>query len=465
VPDCVQIDITQFHRKLIENHAIIGHSQPLNRTPVVGYIRTGEFLEAEQVLEGILRFLKHHPASELRDRTAEFEERWGRIRRLAGFSASAREADTLAGEEEFDKALEKCREALQYLNFEDPGWLAILPTKDLHQNQVTDLEQEAYRTLLLCSGLQLVPGIRALRPEAAQAAAPGRRVDLLALAQPVLPYLVPALGPFLLPIVAKKVGLGPVFNLPTRLDRKEALAEFEKVRVALAKIREREERFAPKSEEGCGSSRTSEFVRRLVDFFWELSSSPKGEPIDYRGWLLGGWEGPPPKPINASDYFFIGLLNYFIAKRKEAWLPKALTLVRGQFPDIDAKDALGSADRLLRVAVMLEPPNFWGHWLLGRNLIEAKDYAGAQLAFNAAISIRPAYARGCEQRALSIGNQWTKVKEKNKRLRDWALKDSTSARRFAALPDGGDPSIFWPRGELLTSWTTPPRRSTPTPGG
>jgi hypothetical protein len=34
VPDCVQIDITQFHRKLIENHAIIGHSQPLNRTPV-----------------------------------------------------------------------------------------------------------------------------------------------------------------------------------------------------------------------------------------------------------------------------------------------------------------------------------------------------------------------------------------------------------------------------------------------
>src|SRR5271163_4725448 len=38
VPDCVQIDITQFHRKLIENHAIVGHSQPLNRTPVTPLI-------------------------------------------------------------------------------------------------------------------------------------------------------------------------------------------------------------------------------------------------------------------------------------------------------------------------------------------------------------------------------------------------------------------------------------------
>jgi len=415
----------------------------------LGHIRAGEFKEAEQVLAGIVDFLEQHRAADLRERAAEFRAYLERIHRLAGFFQAAREADTLAGEEEFDKAVPKCQEALQHLRINDKNWLDSLPTQDLNEDQVRDLEQEAYRTLLLFSGLQLVPGIRALRPDVAPApvAARKRRVNLISLTQPLLPYLVSALGPLLLRVLAKRGGLGS-FRLPARLDREKALAEFEKTREALAKIGELEERFALQCEHARGSSRTSAFVHRLVDFFCELASPPKGESIDYRRWLLGGWEGPPPKPINAADYFFIGLLNYFIAKRKEAWIPKALTLVHGQFPDIDAKDAIRVADRLLRVAVMLEPRNFWGHWLLGRNLLEARDYAGAQLAFNAAISLRPVYARGYEQRALAIANQAANAKAEDYGLHDWAMEDSKSARRFAAHANG-DPSIFWPRGELF----------------
>jgi hypothetical protein len=412
------------------------------------YIKTRDFAAAERELRDIAGYLKNHVEADLAARAPEFATRWERIHRLAGFFVAAREADTRAGEEDFDKALPKCWEALQYLGIEDSHWLDKLPTQDIAADleQLRDLEQEAYRTLLLYSALQLVPGIRELAQGiSAVGSAPKGRSKLMTLAGPALPYLVPAFGPFLLRMLAKKGGLGPL-KLPTRQDRKNALAEFEKIQAALAKIRELEERFAARSVAGSReSSRTSQFVQRLVELFVELASPPKGAPIDYRRWLLGGWNGPPPQPINAADYFFIGLLNYFVAKRQGTWIPKALTLVRGQFPDLDGKAPLATADRLLRAAVMLEPRNFWAHWVLGRNLLTAKDYAGAELAFNSAILLRPGYARGYEQRALAIAYRWAKADVKDEPLRNRSETDSKSARKYA----DGDPSIFWPRGELL----------------
>jgi hypothetical protein len=414
----------------------------------VGYIKNREFAAAERELREIAGYLKDHVEADLAARAPEFAARWERIHRLARFFDGAREADTHAGEEDFEKALPKCWEALQYLGIEDPHWLDKLPTQDVADDPglLRDLEQEAYRTLLLYSALQLVPGIRELaQGTGAVGSAPKGRSKLMTLAEPALPYLVPAFGPFLLRILAKKGGLGPL-KLPTRQDRKNALAEFEKIQAALAKIRELEERFAARSVAGSREpSRTSQFVQRLVELFVELASPPKGAPINYRRWLLGGWNGPPPQPINAADYFFIGLLNYFVAKRHGTWIPKALTLVRGQFPDLDGKDPRATAGRLLRAAVVLEPRNFWAHWVLGRNLLTAKDYGGAELAFNSAILLRPVYARGYEQRALAIAHQWEKAGVKDEPLRNRSQTDSKTAREYA----NGDPSIFWPRGELL----------------
>jgi tetratricopeptide (TPR) repeat protein len=159
--------------------------------------------------------------------------------------------------------------------------------------------------------------------------------------------------------------------------------------------------------------------------------------------LKSGWDGPPPEPINAIDYFFIGLLNYFVAKRKETIVPRALFLLRRQFPDLDGKALAGRADRLLNTAIWLEPGNYWTHWVLGRNLLVKKEFTAAQTAFNAAIALRPDYARGYEQRALAIAEQWKKSRREH--LRQWAFRDSDRARSVAK----GDPSIFWPRGELF----------------
>ena len=411
------------------------------------HISAGEFQEAALKLQEITTYLQSHLEPGLASRESEFSERWTRIRRLAGFYAAAREADTLAGEEDFDKALPKCREALQQLDIDDPSWWDKLPTQDLaaSPNLVSDLEQEIYRTLLRYGALQLVPGINLLWPRRAPAAAvPTRRINLTTLAGPILSFLLPIVGPSLLRLIARRGGLWR-FRLLGRQDRKEALVEFEKIRLTLAKIREVEERLAMRNEDGnSGSSRTSQFIHRLVDFFVELASPPKDAPIDYRQWLQSNWDGPPQDPINAVDYFFIGLLNYFVAKRRETLIPKALALVRGQFPYIDDRTPLETANRLLRSAVALDPKNFWAHWLLGRTLLTAKDYAGAELAFHAAVALRPSYARGYEQRALAIAHQW--AASKDDRLRRRALKDSEDARKKFA---NGDPSIFWPRGELF----------------
>jgi len=232
--------------------------------------------------------------------------------------------------------------------------------------------------------------------------------------------------------------------------------EFEQTRMTLAKIREVEERLAVHNDDGsCGPSRASQFIHRLVDLFVELASPPKDAPINYRQWLQGNRDGSPPDPINAVDYFFIGLLNYFVAKRQETVIPKALALVRGQFPDIDSRTPLGTANRLLRAAVALEPKNFWAHWVLGRILLTAKDYAGAELAFHAAVALRPSYARGYEQRALAIAHQW--AESRDDRLRRRALKDSEDARKKFA---NGDPSIFWPAANSSSGSTICGRRST-----
>jgi tetratricopeptide (TPR) repeat protein len=404
------------------------------------HISAGEFQQAELKLQEITAYLRSHIEPELASREAEFSERLARVRRLAGFYAAAREADTLAGEEDFDKALPKCREALQHLDIDDLGWWDKLPTQDIavYPTLVRDLEQESYRTLLRYSGLQLVPGINLLWPGRAPVTPVRRRlINLKTLAGLILPFLLPIVGPSLLPIIAKRGGFWR-FRLLGRQDRKEALVEFEKIRVTLAKIREVEKRLAMYNEDGSSwSSRTSQFIHRLVDFFVELASPPKDAPIDYRQWLQGNWDGSPQEPINAVDYFFIGLLNYFVAKRRETVIPKALALVRGQFPYIDGRTPLATANRLLRTAVALDPKNFWAHWVLGRTLLTAKDYAGAELAFHAAVALRPSYARSYEQRALAIAHQW--VESKDDRLRRRALKDSEDTRKKFA---NGDPSIF-----------------------
>ena len=112
------------------------------RPEELGLYKHGEFHEAELKLGEITTYLRGHIEPELASREAEFSERWMRIRQLAQFYTAAREADTLAGEGDFDKALLKCREALQHLHTDDPSWWDKLPTQDIgaYPNLIRDAE-------------------------------------------------------------------------------------------------------------------------------------------------------------------------------------------------------------------------------------------------------------------------------------------------------------------------------------
>ena len=147
--------------------------------------------------------------------------------------------------------------------------------------------------------------------------------------------------------------------------------------------------------------------------------------------------------LNPADYYFLGLFNFFVAKRRDSPFAKILSLFQVAFPDLDAATPFDTAERLLRTGVSREPDNFWPHFVLGRTLLSRGDYRGAELAFNVCISIDPTYARGFEQRALSLAGQWQQ--ERFQELRQRAVDDSRLGLELAQ----GDPSTYWPRGELL----------------
>jgi tetratricopeptide (TPR) repeat protein len=422
----IQVSV-ETHR---ERATIIRERLARDEQRVTDLIRAGEYEDAVGALSDIAGYLTEEGDLELRQRRALLGRRRARVARLAEYDGFARLVLQKAGEEDFEQARLNCEAALRTLGVaHDEDWWDQLPIEDLSPEQVTALRQNIYRTLLVHSGLQIVPGLQALFPGRQDSAAPR------------IPSWAPGLILRLLPkaairAVLRRGGIGPM-RLPASQDNAEAQAAFDRCRATLATIQRLEN-----SESG-PPLQTRLLVERLVSVFSELAAGPKGTPIDFI-WLLSTRAAAFAEPVNAADYFLIALFNYFVAKRASAGAAAAfLALVRGNFPELDPRAPLATTERLLRVATGLEPRNYWPHWVLGRVLLEAGNYAAAELAFNTAVALEPGYARGYEQRALALAKQWTLSRDE--RLRRRALRDSRLAGQLA----NGDPSIFWPRGELF----------------
>jgi len=415
-----------------------------DRERIFGHMRESHFDQSEQELKHLVEYLAKPDYADMASQRSEYETWHSRIRGLAVFYRASQRVYSLAGEEDFSGASASCQEALQALGviYEDgsfgPGWWHRLQADDLSSEQVRDLHQEIYRQLLLCSAFRLVPAIIGLIPKSDRP----RRFDPVKLAG-----LLPVFA------ISKFVRAGGFGLLPGRMDKPAALADLRKSSDALSEVHRIEDiwgqvlvssdsRDGPK-ERLVRHSLTSHFVGRLVAILSEFAAGPPMTPIDYSRLLNAPppvTTGTTPEPVNAADYFFIGLLNFYVSKRNDAFVPKILSLLHQQFPYLDANMAY--AEGLLRTAISLEPRHYWPHWVLGRTLLSVKNFSGAELAFNSAIAVDPRYARGYEQRALAIGGQWESAR--NPVLRRRSLTDSDEAMRLA----DGDPSIFWPRGEL-----------------
>jgi tetratricopeptide (TPR) repeat protein/tRNA A-37 threonylcarbamoyl transferase component Bud32 len=155
---------------------------------------------------------------------------------------------------------------------------------------------------------------------------------------------------------------------------------------------------------------------------------------------------------NSVDYFYLGLMHFFLGKASHQNPVKKLflqTRLRG-FGDLGSA-TLETADRLLRKAITLDAESYWAYFVLGRTLGLLPDYRGAELAFGTCIALKPDYARGYEQRALAVAQQSRDKRLKDDTLRDElrrrALDDSQQALRCAIRAN--DPATYWPRGQLL----------------
>jgi tetratricopeptide (TPR) repeat protein len=400
---------------------------------IEGHLRAREYQRAATVLSEVLGYLEQ-PDSELAGERRCHRDLHERVGRLARFFAGMQETFALAGEEDFRAAHAACERALGALDvLDDPRWWERLPAADLGAAHIAHVKQEVYRLLLLYSGLQLIPAIQIMLAKPPEEPPP--RVITFNGTR-----LVRYLPEFVLSAVVSAGGIGPV-RLPRRQDKPEALAELAKSADALLRARQLGEVLGATGE--ARSSRTSYLVGEIVAMLTELASAPKGAPIDYKAWLGPRAQHQRPEPVNAADYFYVGLFNYFVAMRRDAMLATFIKLLRGRFPDLDGRSPFRTAERLLRASIALEPHNYWPHWVLGRTLLVSGDHRGAELAFNGAIAVQPNYARGYEQRALALAHQWVRSGEPSLRAR--AEADSAMALAVA----DGDPSVYWPRGELL----------------
>jgi tetratricopeptide (TPR) repeat protein len=408
-----------------------------DKDKIAARIRATDFQAAADELDRIVSRLSAETDPELIDQSRDLAQMLERVRPLAEFSMAARDAMMFAGEEDFERALTSSRASLQALAvFDDSRWWRHLPNQDLEPPQIEHVMQTAYRQLLLYSALQLVPGILTLFPRAE----PGPPKPKAGLDFRRAAGLMPK--PVLLAMI-RGGGIGPL-RLPRRMDNPEAAREFRKCGDALRRVEDLEKELPARSGSVARASRTSYLLQQITELLETLASGPKDLQIDYGEWLRGSGARVRPEPVNAADYFYIGLFNYFISKRKgTALFAKAISLLQPRFPDLDAHSPLGAAERLLRAAVALEPEHFWPHWVLGRILEASGNHSSAELAFNAAIALEPEYARGYEQRALALASQRIQSKESTQRQR----ADADSAK--AMLVAMGDPSVFWPRGELF----------------
>jgi tetratricopeptide (TPR) repeat protein len=392
-------------------------------------LRRAEFQQAQAELDEAIAHVAPYAGTVLASQFPEFGPRRKRVGRLIAFHESATAVYVRAGEEEFALALQACENALNVAGaLEHEGWWEKLPTEDLTPREADRLKFEVHRQLLLLGGLRLQPGINLVTPRSKPS------FDVMKVLR-----FVPT---FALRAFARNGGLEALPAL-RKQDNPEACAYFRNAQAVGGLVRAFE---AAQDRSTFPPSRTSNLVGQMADLLLTYASGPRGGKIDYRSLLARAAKTAvttPDQSFNPADYYFLGLLNFFVAKRSDSTLAKLFSLFQGVFPDVDLHTPYDTAERLLRTGVSREPENFWPHFVLGRALLGRKDFRGAELAFNVCISIFPDYARGYEQRALALACQWRK--EGYEEVARRAQEDSRRALELA----GDDPSTYWPRGELL----------------
>jgi tetratricopeptide (TPR) repeat protein/tRNA A-37 threonylcarbamoyl transferase component Bud32 len=139
------------------------------------------------------------------------------------------------------------------------------------------------------------------------------------------------------------------------------------------------------------------------------------------------------EPGGAVDYYFMGVLHWWLAQRSDDPITKFVASAIGPLvTGTDFKMPMATAEYHLRQAARLQPRHFWTHLWLARVLKEAHKLDAAELALNTCVGLRPDYSVGYYLRGELVERlSWqTRDPARRARLIERALADLKEAIRL-----------------------------------
>jgi serine/threonine protein kinase len=404
-------------RQRVADHHLASLQQTLSEAEaeVRTDIAAGRFSEAQSApLDQAIGHVEGEPglAEQLAEKLDALRGLRGRVRHLARFYQNADEAWFRAGDDDGVgvRALASVEAALREVSILDRrgqvagrDWWEHLPDRDLNAKERDRLQQEVYKQLMLMNLLRL-----------RQAAMPMRGRE----------------GGFL-NMLSKNPAAADAYR--ASLEGVEQIQAFEQARQV------------PPSR-----------MVRLMKIGSELGLRlASGEPPPSRTEKIAIPSGAAGQ-VNAVDYFLIGMAHFFIGQFANEGFTRILDFMLGK--ELDTKTPLVTAEHMLRVAASFERRNFWAHFMLGWVLLAAKDYSGAELAFNTAASVReddprPYLLRGVALvgRATQLSTENAETRALRKQLIQRGRDDHKHARDLAPLM----PDNYWFGGDLFVLLNEP----------
>src|SRR5262249_29502422 len=143
----------------------------------------------------------------------------------------------------------------------------------------------------------------------------------------------------------------------------------------------------------------------------------------------------PAQPVTAIDWFFGGTAHYFIARASEK--NPVLGKIRNSWGDLmDFDTPQATAEAHLREATRLDPKKFWPHFVLGRTLLQAKNYSEARQVFTTCVVVRGDFPVGYQMRALATAHQTHTVRLRAVRCAAACPALAAQPRALLSLPPG-----------------------------
>jgi tetratricopeptide (TPR) repeat protein len=152
----------------------------------------------------------------------------------------------------------------------------------------------------------------------------------------------------------------------------------------------------------------------------------------------------PVSLANDADGFFIGNIHHFLGMHPN---DSAVKVIRYLLPDeFDYINPLDTAERLLRLAVVADPRDYWAWSVLGGVFRESKDWGAAEVAYSSCVTLQPDYLRGYEGRGLVL--VYRALQTEKSIVRKELIRQAERDSQTAVLKAPHNPSTYWMRGDM-----------------